>query len=88
LSLSSVQYNNNTEEQQELRLIYLKDPKEITSSDILKYDQWPTLSLYYKLDIFKLYHKGYNAILPDSLSENILKLNVAQMAPLWEEATF
>jgi len=29
--------------------------------------------LYYKLDIFKLYHKGYNAILPDSLSENILK---------------
>lgn len=43
------------------------------SSDVLRYNQWPTLSLYYKLDIFKLFYKGYNATVPNSLSENILK---------------
>ena len=31
------------------------------------------LQSYYKLDIFKLFYKGYNATLPDSLPENILK---------------
>ena len=45
----------------------------MTSSDVLEYDQWPTLSLYYKSDIFKLFYKGYSATIPDSLSENILK---------------
>ena len=45
----------------------------MTSSDVLRYSQWPTLSLNYNLDIFKLFCKGYSATLPDSLSENILK---------------
>ena len=45
----------------------------MTSSDVLEYDQWPTLSLYYKSDIFKLFYKGHSATIPDSLSENILK---------------
>ena len=52
----------------------------MTSSDVLEYDQWPTLSLYYKSDIFKLFYKGYSATIPDSLSET--SLNVAQMVTL------
>ena len=45
----------------------------MTSSDVLEYDQLPTLSLYYKSDIFKLFYKGYSTTISDTLSENILK---------------
>ena len=48
-------------------------PKDMTSSNMLRYDQWPIPSLYYKSDIFKLFYTGYNATLPDSLSENMHK---------------
>ena len=39
------------------------------SSDALRNDEWPTLFLYDKLDIFKHFYKGYNATLSDSLSK-------------------
>ena len=45
----------------------------MTSSNMLRYDQWPIPSLYYKSNIFKFFYTGYNATLPDSLSENMHK---------------
>ena len=35
-------------------------PKDMASCDALGYDQWTTLFLYYKLDIFKLFYKAHN----------------------------
>ena len=35
-------------------------PKDMASCDELGYDQWTTLFLYYKLDIFKLFYKAHN----------------------------
>ena len=57
----------------------------MTSSDVLEYDQWPTLSLYYKSDIFKLFYKGYSATIPDSLSENILKCRSNGYSLRWRD---
>ena len=46
-------------------------PKDMASCDALGYDQWPTLFLYYKLDIFKLFYKAHNDGLPELLSKDI-----------------
>ena len=46
-------------------------PKDIASRDALGHDQWPTLFLYYNLDIFKLLYKAHNDGLPELLSKNI-----------------
>ena len=39
-------------------------PKEMVSCYALGYDLWPSFFLYYKLDIFKLFHKAHNDGLP------------------------
>ena len=63
----SVQQKDYTTGQQESYLIYLK---LMILSDVSRYDQWPTLQTS-----SSFFYKGYNynASLPDSLSENILK---------------
>lgn len=43
----------------------------MASSDVLKYDHWITLNLYYKIEIVKLFYKAYNGYLPEILSESI-----------------
>ena len=43
----------------------------MASCDALAYDQWPTLFLYYKLDIFTLFHKAHANGLPELLSKDI-----------------
>ena len=35
-------------------------PKDMPTNDVLKYVQWSTFSLYYKLDILRLFHKANN----------------------------
>ena len=45
----------------------------MTSSDVLGYDQSPTLSLYYKLDIFKLFTTAIVPLSPTHCLKNILK---------------
>ena len=52
----------------------------MTSSDVLEYDQWPTLSLYYKSDIFKLFTKAIVPLSPTHCLKT--SLNVAQMVTL------
>ena len=46
-------------------------PKDMAPCEALRYDQWPSLFLYYKLDIFSLFYKGHNNSLPELLSKNI-----------------
>jgi len=46
-------------------------PKDMASCDALGYNQWPTLFLCYKLDIFMLFHKAHN--INDGLSELLSK---------------
>ena len=47
-------------------------PKDMASRDALGYDQWPTLFLYYKLDIFKLFYKAHNDGLPELLPKTFI----------------
>lgn len=46
-------------------------PKDMASCDVLGYDQWPSIFLYYKLDIFKLFHRAHINGLPELLSKDI-----------------
>ena len=41
------------------------------SKEVLAYDRWPTIFLYYKIDIFKIFSKAHNDSLPELLSNNI-----------------
>ena len=41
------------------------------SKEVLAYDRWPTISLYHKIDIFKIFFKAQNGGLPELLSNNI-----------------
>ena len=41
------------------------------SKKVLTHDRWPTISLYYKIDIFKIFFKAHNDGLPELLSNNI-----------------
>ena len=41
------------------------------SIEVLAYDRWPTISFYYKIDIFKIFSKAHNESLPELLSNNI-----------------
>ena len=42
-------------------------PRDMPSKEVLAYDRWPTIFLYYKIDIFKAHNDG----LPELLSNNI-----------------
>ena len=41
------------------------------STDVLTFAQWQSMSLHYKIDILKIFQKGYNDKLPTLLSESI-----------------
>ena len=41
------------------------------SKEVLAYYRWPTISFYYKIDIFKIFSKAHNESLPKLLSNNI-----------------
>ena len=47
-------------------------PKDMPSNEVLKYDQWFTFSVYYKLDILRLFYKANNDRLPEPLMKSIL----------------
>ena len=46
-------------------------PRDMPSKEVLAYDWWPTISFYYKIDIFKIFSKKHNESLPELLSNNI-----------------
>ena len=46
-------------------------PRDMPSKEVLTYDRWPTISFYYKIDIFKILSKANNESLPELLSNNI-----------------
>ena len=47
-------------------------PKDMPTYDVLSYDQWSTFSLYYKLDILRLFYKAFhNDSLPEPLTKSI-----------------
>ena len=46
-------------------------PRDMPSKEVLAYDRWPTIFLYYKIDIFKIFSKAHNDSLPELLSNNI-----------------
>ena len=43
------------------------------SKEVLAYDRWPTIFLYHKMVIFKIFFKAQNDGLPELLSNNIYK---------------
>ena len=46
-------------------------PRDMPSKEVLAYDQWPTIFLYYKIDIFKIFAKAHNESQPELLSKNV-----------------
>ena len=50
---------------------FLTLQRDTPSKKVLAYDRWPTIFLYYKIDIFKIFFKAHNNILPELLSNNI-----------------
>ena len=46
-------------------------PRDMPSIEALAYDRWPTISFYFKIDIFKIFSKAHNESLPELLSNNI-----------------
>ena len=46
-------------------------PRDMPSKEVLAYDRWPTIFLYYKIDIFKIFSKAHNESQPELLSKNI-----------------
>ena len=48
-------------------------PKDMSTNDVLNYDQWSTFSLYYKLDILRLSYKANNDSLPEPLMKSLLE---------------
>ena len=46
-------------------------PKDMPSVDVLKINKWRTLKLDYKLEVFKLFYKANNGVLPKSLASSI-----------------
>jgi len=53
-------------------------PRAIPSKEVLAYDRWPTIFLYHKIDIFKIFLKAQNDGLPNLLSNNIYILGFHQ----------
>ena len=48
-------------------------PKDMSSNEVLNYDKWSTFSLYYKLDILRLFYKANNDSLPEPLMKSLLE---------------
>ena len=53
-------------------IIIFNLPKEMPSSAVLEYDHWATIEFYYKMELVKLFYKGYNNYLLQLLSKNIV----------------
>ena len=47
-------------------------PRYTPSTEVPTYAQWQSISLHFKTDILKVFHKGHNDELPALLSENII----------------
>ena len=43
----------------------------MSSTEVLTFAQWQSMSLHYKIDILKIFHKGFNDELPALLSESV-----------------
>ena len=48
-------------------------PTDMSTNEVLNYDQWSTFSLYYKLDILRLFYKANNDSLPEPLMKSLLE---------------
>ena len=46
-------------------------PKDMASEDVLRYVQWPTFSIYYRLDVLRLFYKAHSESLPHIMYENM-----------------
>ena len=49
----------------------LQLPKDMTSEDMLRYVQWLTFSIYYKLGVLRLFYRAHRKSLPEIMYENI-----------------
>ena len=49
----------------------LQLPKDMASEDMLRYVQWLTFSIYYKLDVLRLFYRVHCESLPEIMYENI-----------------
>ena len=45
-------------------------PRDMPSKEVLAFDRWPTISFYFKIDIFKIFSKAHIESLPELLSNN------------------
>ena len=52
------------------RIIY-NLPNYMASDEVFRRVQWPSLFLYDKLDVLRLFYKAHSDSLPDTLSETI-----------------
>ena len=43
----------------------------MASEDVLRYVQWPTFSIYYNLNVLRLFYRAHSESLPDIMYENI-----------------
>ena len=43
----------------------------MASEDVLRYVQWPTFSICYKLNVLRLFYRAHSESLPDIMYENI-----------------
>ena len=43
----------------------------MASEDVLRYFQWPTFSICYKLNVLRLFYRAHSESLPDIMYENI-----------------
>ena len=49
----------------------------MASEDVLRYVQWPTFSIYYQLNVLRLFYRTYSESLPDIMYENIGQIALA-----------
>ena len=53
-----------------VRIIYSL-PKDMASEDVFRYVQWSTFSIYYKLDLLRLFYRAHRESLPEIMYGNI-----------------
>ena len=55
----------------------------MASEDVLRYVQWPTLSIYYKLDVLRLFYRAKN-IGPNRVSAYLIRDQSSLLVPRYE----
>ena len=58
------------------RIIY-NLPEDMALEDVLRYVQWPTFSIYYKLEVFRLFYRAHRESLPEIMYENVSQNRVS-----------